>query len=224
MGDVGRAQGGLGAGRGVGAWDGAGGGSGRGAGVPRSASEQVAGRWRSRGHARRLGTGHGRSRRSVSASRTRRATGGGETPAGQGSNGAWRGCARARLRTVDARREPDRRRALAAGRGETRPGQPVAGERGADGGLPVGGSRRRARAPVRIAAGGARPRGSGPPIRRGELGLARPLGERVARSLLRRPSLAPALPRLAWRRRAARRAIDAVLEALVDTPCQGARA
>ena len=46
----------------------------------------------------------------------------------------------------------------------------------------------------------------------------------VARSLLRRPSLAPALPRLAWRRRAARRAIDAVLEALVEAPCQGARA
>ncbi|MCY3887398.1 MAG: hypothetical protein OXG19_06800 [Chloroflexi bacterium] len=46
----------------------------------------------------------------------------------------------------------------------------------------------------------------------------------VARSLLRGPSLALALPRLAWRRRAARRAIDAVLEALVDTPRQGAHA
>lgn len=45
----------------------------------------------------------------------------------------------------------------------------------------------------------------------------------VARSLLGQPSLALALPRLAWRRRAARRAIDAVLEALVDTPYQGAR-
>ena len=46
----------------------------------------------------------------------------------------------------------------------------------------------------------------------------------ITRSLLHQPSLAPALPRLAWHWRTARRSIDAVLETLVDTPCQGVRA
>jgi len=46
----------------------------------------------------------------------------------------------------------------------------------------------------------------------------------VASDALRRPRLVTALPRLAWRRRLARRAIDQVLEALIEAPPKGERA
>ena len=43
----------------------------------------------------------------------------------------------------------------------------------------------------------------------------------VARAVLRRPGLAPALARLAWQRRAAVGAIDRMLETLVRSPSRG---
>ena len=51
-----------------------------------------------------------------------------------------------------------------------------------------------------------------------------PSASAVASDALRQPRLVTALPRLAWRRRVARRAIDQVLEALVEAPPQGEHA